>query len=203
MRIFTKTLALLLVMAFVFAFAACGDGSDTADSKDTGKTEQSGFFNVSDPGDGSDEEPDDESGEVPEDGNWYDYEGISVLLPEGFTVSISQGVYMATPADYPTHTDNITLSAAEGATIDMYTESTMRPTLEQMLGELNNFTLQKSKKGGVDYVIMSYSFNLNGVSMKQVMYTFFYTGKAVTVTYTSTSGLYDGEFDLSGENIRV
>ena len=215
MKKLAKALALLLALALVFALTACkssdGTNSGSGTSKDSGGKDQSSIFNFSipdgeseeEPDDESDEEPDDGSDEEPESGNWYDYEGISVLLPDGFTITSTQGVYMAIPADYPTHSDNITFSAASGASIDIYTEENMLPTLQQMLGDVQNFKMQISKKDGVDYAKLTYDFNLGGVSMSQIVYSFVFSGKAVTVTYTSTTGAYDSAFAFSGENIRV
>ena len=54
--------------------------------------------------------------------NKYTYEGVSLALPEGFTVDENSATPIAYGPNYPDNTDNITFSYSGADSIDNYSQ---------------------------------------------------------------------------------
>lgn len=186
---FVKLLALALVIVLALSFAACGseDGSSSnAESKNEqsveSKEEQSA---VSEEESKAESLPETSEPTSSDERLVFNFNGVSVELPEGFhfTDGKTEQYAMAVPADYPTHTDNISFVTGADQSA-AFTEEILKPAFEQLLGELKDFNLSKSKLDGVEYALVTYKCEVNGVKMDQTLYTFFFTDKSVTITFS-------------------
>lgn len=204
---FIKLLALALVIVFALSFAACGSGdnaSSEAESKNgqnaESKEDQSAVSEVE-----SKTESLPETSEPASSDERFVFNGVSLMLPEGFhfTDGTTEQTALAVPADYPTHSDNISFNTGADQSV-IYTEEILKPAFEQIFGELKGFNLSKSKLDGVEYALVSYDCEINGIKMNQTIYTFFFTGKSVTITFSVVNNSeYKAVFEESAKSIHI
>lgn len=122
-------------------------------------------------------------------------EGMTMVLPEGFTVPDSS-VLMGYAPDYPSDGSNINLVVGDagGAKVADLLTSTgedyaamMEPYLEQIMGE--DLTVEvKDYSGktvnGMDALRTQYSYQVQGRTVTQVQYLLTENGKLYTYTFT-------------------
>lgn len=133
--------------------------------------------------------------------NKYTYEGVSLALPEGFTVDESSATPIAYGPDYPDNTDNITFSYSGADSIDNYSQEVFETYYSALLGEVTSNSFEKVKVGGKDAIEYNYSLSVNGVEMEQTQVMVFLSDKTVTVTFTNASGEYDSAFEQAIDSI--
>ncbi len=133
--------------------------------------------------------------------NKYTYEGVSLALPEGFTVDESSATPIAYGPNYPDNTDNITFSYSGADSIDNYSQEVFETNYSALLGEVTSNSFEKVKVGGKDAIEYNYSLSVNGVEMEQTQVMVFLSDKTVTVTFTSASGEYDSAFAQAIDSI--
>ena len=133
--------------------------------------------------------------------NKYTYEGVSLALPEGFTVDESSATPIAYGPNYPDNTDNITFSYSGADSIDNYSQEVFETYYSALLGEVTSNSFEKVKVGGKDAIEYNYSLSVNGVEMEQTQVMVFLSDKTVTVTFTNASGEYDSAFEQAIDSI--
>lgn len=133
--------------------------------------------------------------------NKYTYEGVSLALPEGFTVDESSATPIAYGPNYPDNTDNITFSYSGADSIDDYSQEVFETYYSALLGEVTSNSFEKVKVGGKDAIEYNYSLSVNGVEMEQTQVMVFLSDKTVTVTFTNASGEYDSAFEQAIDSI--
>ena len=133
--------------------------------------------------------------------NKYTYEGVSLALPEGFTVDESSATPIAYGPNYPDNTDNITFSYSGADSIDNYSQEVFETYYSALLGEVTSNSVEKVKVGGKDAIEYNYSLSVNGVEMEQTQVMVFLSDKTVTVTFTNASGEYDSAFEQAIDSI--
>ncbi len=124
----------------------------------------------------------------------FTFGGLSMVLPDGFIVTEStKGMPMALCSDYPTHTDNIAFTESEGL-IDYYTEEMLKSSYESAFGSVENFVCMRTD--GTDYgsVITDMDVVYSDVPMHIRACSYFFSGKVVTITFTSVTGDFDEAF---------
>ena len=132
----------------------------------------------------------------------YSYSGITLTVPGNFSEVDQSGIKILVPPTYPNQADNISLSVGPGSVSD-YTEASLRATLQQVLGELQDFTFAKDKQDGLDRVIISYTANVNGIAMKQESVDLFSAGKVYSVTFTTLSDDFKDVFETAKNSIKI
>lgn len=137
--------------------------------------------------------------------NVYQDEYVSVSLPEGFYIDEISGTNIAYPEDYPVHTDNISIVTTEGQdSLDNYDKQLMEEyygTIFEGFEKISRF--EKTKISGADAIIMEYDMSVADVIMTQTQYMLIGDGYVAVVTYTSVSGDFDNEFEISAQTIKL
>ena len=132
------------------------------------------------------------------------FEHISMYIPDGFTEGEIMGVTIFYCPDYPTHTDNITITETVADDIDNYTEDALNAACEATIAGFQGInSLERTKIDGVDAIELSYGVNTAGVQMTGTQVIVFGDDFTSAVTFTSTSGDYDTEFQKCIDYISV
>ncbi len=123
----------------------------------------------------------------------YDYYGLSIPIPAGFTQKANGDMVMLVPEDYPAHTDNITLIVGND-NYDAITADAMKSALESA-GDVSDFQFTKDTINFTDgtslpYIEMFYTYKINNVEMFQINFTVYYEDRSVTAVYTMVSEDY-------------
>lgn len=208
MRKYAKLFTVLLAMIFIaMHVAACGGApqatepaskanSETQTEKTEEPTEDTEEV-TEDTEEDTDDEDDTEDGLDFSGMVDYEYEGLGFLVPEDFVETESNGTRMLVPSTYPDPSDNISLTVtdAPASAIDSYTEDALRnlfnATYRQLFNqEIQNYTYDRGEIPGAEFVIATFDI----AEMEQVSVTFFFDGKAITVTFTNVSGDYVDAF---------
>ena len=135
---------------------------------------------------------------------YFKYNGLAILLPEGFTVSDMSGMKVACGPDYPTSSDNITFSYSETDDISKYSEDVVLATFKALDSTIEKLdTYEKIKINNVDFIHVKASITFSEISMTQTGYYATIGGKVVGVTFTSTSGKYDADFETTAQSMRA
>lgn len=136
--------------------------------------------------------------------NTYEYDHLSFVLPEGFSVIESGGIYIAVPSDYPARTDNITFSKSAADSIAGYSQQTLEDYFNVIFnGTVESINFEKIKIDGTDAIRYSYKLSVSGVNQAQTMYTIFGNTYTDVITFTSVSGDFDAEFEKSAKTIKI
>lgn len=126
--------------------------------------------------------------------NKYTFEGVSLELPEGFTVDDSSATPIAYGPEYPDNTDNIAFTFSGADSASNYSQEIFEATYSALFGDIESNSFEAVKISGKDAIKYSYSLSLNGVAMDQTQVMIFLPDKTVFVTFTSSSGDYDSAF---------
>ena len=137
-----------------------------------------------------------------DDADRFYFGGISMILPEGFSVTEAAGMKMAIYKDYPVHSDNITFSEGDG-NISAYSEEALKQEIGSVLGELKDFKSEQKKVGDCDLVIASFGVEYLGVEMKETIYAYFIGAGSVAITFVSVSGEFDTAFEQTAASIKI
>ena len=134
-------------------------------------------------------------------GERYSYNGVSILIPDGFNITDGSTV-LITPPDYPVHSDNVSMSYSADKISD-YTEESLKTLLSAMFGDIKNFELEKGQIQGVDAASMSFDVSFNGVEMSMVQIAVFLKEKTVNITFTIVSGDYNDALIAMMDSIEI
>lgn len=191
-----KLLVLFMILSMVLCFAGCGSVADidnNASNLDVASVEEVQNSDVSDDGTKTTDE------------DAYVYGGLSIVLPEGFTVDETTSTIMAYAPDYPARTDNISFTHAGADDISNYTQDVFEQMYASLFGDGfgESKKFEKTKIDGVDAVVYSYTMSVNGVDMEQTQVIVFMADKTTTITFTSVSGDYDDAFSTSINSIKI
>lgn len=140
--------------------------------------------------------------ETEENDGKYVFEGVSIVLPEGFTV-VSSGMTLAVYSDYPEHSDNISFVSVASDEFSNYTKETLESTYTTLFGSIENFTYEAKNEDGYDLVTVTFDVTYNGVPMHEKSCSYFFSGKSVTISFTSVSGEFDEAFEQSLQSIQI
>lgn len=140
--------------------------------------------------------------ETEENDGKYVFEGVSIVLPEGFTV-VSSGMTLAVYSDYPEHSDNISFVSVASDEFSNYTKETLESTYTALFGSIENFTYEAKNEDGYDLVTVTFDVTYNGVPMHEKSCSYFFSGKSVTISFTSVSGEFDEAFEQSLQSIQI
>ena len=186
---------LLVLLCIVFSasvlLAGCGESDNGGES---------GISNVS--------EKSEESSKIVEPGETYEFGGTSIVLPKGFTVNEKASPILATPEDYPVHADNIAMTNEKHSKIaDIEEEALLaliRETDDDIAESVTKFDeFAKSNVDGHDVLTVRYSFTYSGLNMKAIQYSVDTANGIVTYTFTSVTGEYDADFEMSLGSVKV
>ena len=122
----------------------------------------------------------------------YDFNGITIPLPEGFKEQESSGMLTLVPSDYPAHTDSILLYVSSDKYEDV-TEASVSAQLEAVGAEDIDFykdVIEFDDGTSLRYTEIFYSMSAMGVDMYQINFSAYYEDKTVTVVYTLVSEDY-------------
>ena len=142
--------------------------------------------------------------------NTYEYEGIIVAMPDDFHVSKDDSTVKAYPDSYPEVSDNITFSCGgkdyasnydKKAIEDLYKTNEL---IQQSGLTFSGITRYETGKiGNHDLIIVTYGVQYGTLQMMQSQAWVFLDTKTPVVTYTSSSGTYDDDFEFSIKNIAL
>ena len=185
--------ALLILLCFAVSFSvlltACGESNDGDESKGTEVSEKV-----------------EESSEPIEPGETYEYNGTSIVLPKGFTVSESSSSILACPEDYPVHADNIVMTTEKHSKIADIEEEALLELIRSTDDEIDVTKFDefaKSTVDGHDVLTVRYSFTYSGIDMKVIQHSVDTASGIVTYTFTSVTGDYDAAFEMSLGSVKV
>lgn len=140
--------------------------------------------------------------ETEENDGKYVFEGVSIVLPEGFTV-VSSGMTLAVYSDYPEHSDNISFASVASDEFSNYTKETLESTYTALFGSIENFAYEAKNEDGYNLVTVTFDVTYNGVPMHEKSCSYFFSGKSVTISFTSVSGEFDEAFEQSLQSIQI
>ena len=132
----------------------------------------------------------------------YEFFGMSVVLPDGFSATERAGIKMAVYKDYPAHSDNITF-AESGDTLADYTQESVRAQYEALFGNIENYKYEQKKIAGTDAVVVEFGLSYYGVNIHETVYSYFLSGRTVSVTFASVTGEFDQAFQKAAESIKI
>ena len=133
----------------------------------------------------------------------YEYQGVLLSLPEGFTVDDSSSNLVACPPEYPEKTDNIVFAYSGADAADSYTQEILDAYYSTLMDDFQSKSFQKTTIGGKDVIKYSYDMSMNGVAMEQTQVMVFFSDKTVIISFTSVSGDYDSAFSDAINSIEV
>ena len=215
-----KFIVLLLAAALVISLASCininvnpettkaeptttAEEITTAEETETGtETETKEATTETETGTETETEEATTEAETEKESERYVYEGVSLILPEGFSVQSAQGVTLAVYEDYPTHSDNISFVAANDS-YETYTEENLKQSFTQAFGSIENFKYENSENDDYKTVTTDFDVTYNGVAKHEKACTFFFSGKCVVVTFTSVSGEFDAAFEQTLQSVQI
>ena len=145
-------------------------------------------------------EIDDGSNAVSPDGKFV-FEGVSLILPEGFSVKNQEEGKMA--ADFEKDTgENVMFTKSNDKKSD-YTEDELKKLIEKSVGtEAADVEVETLEDGGTEYAKYSFFLDADGGKIKVVGFTFFIDEKdSVTLTFTGKQDVFDGVFAGSIESV--
>ncbi len=136
--------------------------------------------------------------------NTYEYEGVTVCLPEEFKVDESGSSIIARPDSYPDKTDNIAFSKAGKDSAANYSKKSIEKNYKSIMSGFTGISrYEKSNLHGNDVIIITYGVKYDDAQMIQTQALVFLEEKSVVITYTSVSGSYDDEFEFSVDNLAL
>ena len=134
----------------------------------------------------------------------YDFEGVKIPLPKGFSVERSAGVYIAYGPDYPDNTDNITFVKTIADDINNYTEEALKESYASVNIKVDSF--DKFERWNIDgnpALYIEFGYTYAGIKMKLKQLNIFLEDRTVTISYTDISGEYTSAFDESIKGIQI
>lgn len=123
-------------------------------------------------------------------GRWYTYKGVSLELPEGFTVHDDDPALapVAYGPDFPTARDNILFSSSSPESIDDYSAENVKDKLYPEILGLKNVKIVDfvkttiNKRDAVECFATLTS--IDGVDMRQMITLVFFPDRTVSVGFT-------------------
>lgn len=188
-----KLLSLLLTLVLCLSLSACVISIEQDDDDKTEKTPVTEVKNT----------------HTPEEGyETFEFDGITIDLPENFEVTESNGLKMVYTDKYPEVTDNINFISTSGkATLANCSkellESSYKNAFEGTGAQFEITGYRTFDIDGKDAVECKISVTLNGVSMVQTQYIILLDKSFVTVTFTDVSKRYTAEFNKIAASIKV
>lgn len=143
-----------------------------------------------------------ESENEDEDGA-FEYGGISIVLPEGFTVDDSTDTLaIAYPETYPEETDNINFTKTNES-INLYSEANINKTMKTLFEDYSGCKNYKQFKiDGCDAVTYDHTITVSGAEVSQRQVAVF-ADNTVIITFTSITGNYDDAYQKAIDSIKV
>lgn len=133
----------------------------------------------------------------------YEYQGVLLSLPEGFTVDDSSATLVAYPKEYPEKTDNIVFTYSGADAASGYSQEILDAYYSTLMEDFQSGSFQKTTINGKDAIQYSYGMSMQGVPMEQTQVMVFLSDKTVIITFTSVSGDYDSAFSSAIKSIEV
>lgn len=137
-----------------------------------------------------------------QDGERFFFDGVSLILPEGFKIVEYPAYTSAVPSDYPAHTDNITFVSSTDKAED-YTLDALKAQMEQMFDSVIDISVENTETDGKETVICRQTVEMNGVRMKESIRTVFFEGKSVSLTFVDVSGDHSAALEASLASVKV
>ena len=139
---------------------------------------------------------------VKESGDRFFFEGVSLILPEGFKTVEYPAYTIAVPSDYPSNTDNITFVSATDKAED-YTLDALKAQMEEMFDSVVDISVENTETDGKETVICRQTVEINGARIKETVCTVFFDGKSVSLTFVDGSGDYSFALEASLASVKV
>ena len=132
----------------------------------------------------------------------FTFGGLSMILPTGFSVIESGGLTLAVYEDYPTHSDNISFTEGEES-IDDYTEDNLKAMYESLLESLENYRYVRTDGADYSTIITDIDYVYSNIPMHARNCSYFFSGKIVSITFTSVTGEFDEAFAETQQTIQL
>lgn len=144
-----------------------------------------------------------ESSESESEDGAYEYGGISLVLPENFTIDEStDSLAIAYPPTYPDETDNINFTKTNES-ISVYSKENIDKTMKTIFDDYEGCKNYKTYKiDGCDAVTYDHTINVGGAEVKQRQVAVF-ADNTVIVTFTDMTGNYTDVFQEVIDSIKV
>lgn len=137
-------------------------------------------------------------------GNTFKYFGLSIELPEGFSVSDpNANTPIAMHSSYPTVSDNITFSKSGASSSSTYTEELIKQTYSSVFDGFNLLSYKKVTVAGLEAIEINYKVTMSGTSIEQIQDMIFANDATYIITYTIVSETYRSAFKNSLSTVTV
>ena len=150
-----------------------------------------------------DEEENSESSKAESEDGAFVYEGVSIVLPENFTVQDSSAsIVIAYPDTYPQETDNVNFTKTNES-VAVYSKENINKTMKTLFDGYKGCENYKQYKiDGYDAVSYNHTINVSDVDVEQTQLVVF-ADSTVIITFTSISGNYDDAFQKAIDSVKV
>ena len=136
--------------------------------------------------------------------NLYTYDHLTMVLPEGFTLSEVSGNPIALCPGYPTRTDNIAFSKSVADNIGNYTKDLLDSIYSQTFAGFGGSDIfEKTVIGGKDALKYRVVLTQTGITMNILQVMIFGSTYTDCITFTSVSGDFDSAFEAMIGTISV
>ncbi len=137
-------------------------------------------------------------------GNTFKYFGLSIELPEGFSVSDPNATTpIAMHSSYPSVSDNITFSKSGASSINTYSEELIKQTYSSVFEGFDMLSYKKVSVAGLEAIEINYKVSMSGTSIEQIQDMIFASDATYIITYTIVSETYRSVFKNSLSTVTV
>ena len=138
----------------------------------------------------------------------FEFEGLSVRLPEGFKLTELNGVKTAVPGTYPDPADNITFVSSPSSQNDIeeMTAENLKSAFEQAysgVGTISDFKYDRRKLDDHERIECEFKTTIGEIVMNQKTCSCFFGGKCVTLTFTTISAELADQLAAAYDSIQI
>lgn len=135
---------------------------------------------------------------------YYEYEGVSVILPEGYLMDETGNVPFATGKDYPENQSNISFSKSHQDSIDNYSEEIYQAHYSANMKGFQEISKYETVQiDGVDTIHMSITAVTDETTWTLEQYILFLPDKCVAFTFSGTTPEDVEAFAAAAQTIQV
>ena len=169
-----KLLVILLALAMLFSFAACG----TTEPEGNGGTDVEATLT-----------PTAEPTPEPVSGKTITFEKVTFVVPEGYTESEVGGIKVIYTDDFPNVADSITLTKTAADSISNYSKDMFETQYAQSVAGFTGVeSFEKIEIDGVDSLKIGIKLETSGVKLTQTQYFMFFSDMTVVIGFAEVEG---------------
>ena len=159
-----KLCSVLTIVCLAVSFAACSVSEPASDGTNSAA----------------------EATAVPE--GYYEYEGVSLILPEGYLLDETGNVPHANSPDFPDNPSNVAFSKSHQDSIDNYSEKIYQQHYSANMQGFEEISKYETIEiDGIDTIHMTINVTLNTQPWVLDQYILFLPDKCVAFTFSSTT----------------